>query len=72
MIPRTHKHAYAYRYMLKKRAPHRGYDEFEYVMHTDIDNPRSAAARAELAKRFEIFLGFEPKMIRYKHDTYAK
>ena len=69
---RLHKHAYVYGYMMKRRAPERGYEQCEYVMLTDSESPKSPACMKELTHRMQTFLGFTPRIIRYKRDAYTQ
>ena len=67
-----HKHAYVYEYLLKRKAPERGYERCLYTLFTDIEAPRHTKNNELLEQGFRIGFGFLPRHIRYQYDANRK
>lgn len=68
MITFKHKHAYVYGFQLQKRDPFVGWQNMEYVLLTDEDNPNSKTNRQLLETGLRIAYGHMPKSVKFLYD----
>ena len=65
-----HKHAYVFEYLLKRKAPDRGYERCLYTLLTDIDSQHNPENRKLLEQGFCVGFGFMPRIVQYQYDEY--
>jgi hypothetical protein len=69
MIHFKHKHAYVYKFELQKRSPYVGWEQCEYVLLTDIDDPNNKENRRLLETGLRIAYNNQmPKGVRFSYE----
>lgn len=68
MIKFKHKHAYVYGFQLQKREPFFGWQNMEYVLLTDEDNPNSKTNRQLLETGLRVAYGHMPKAVKFLYE----